>query len=48
MVQLTSSFFKEQKIEENIEKFTGFVEYFEDKWEEVVQCINTQNSFISE
>lgn len=47
MVQLTSSFFKEQKIEENVEKFTGFVEYFEDKWDEVVDKINEHNSFIS-
>ena len=47
MVQLTSSFFKEQKIEESIEKFTGFVEYFEDKWEEVTDGISSQNSFIS-
>ena len=45
--KLARVFFKEQQMDEIVERFKGFVEYFEDKWAEINEKSKIQNNFIS-
>lgn len=45
--RLCSVFFKEQQLEDIVQRFKGFIHYFEEKWETIMGKISVQNSFIS-
>ena len=45
--RLTNVFFKEQQMEYLVDKFKGFIEYFEEQWAKINKKILNQNSFIS-